>query len=303
LKTDIFVVGSLNADLTVYLDRRPAPGETVLGGDLRISPGGKGANQAVASARYGGSVAMLGRVGNDQHGQLLRATLAAAGVGADHIHTTPGRPTGTAMITVTPDGENAIVVAPGANAAVTAADIANASADIRAAAILLCQLELPVKVVTAAAQAAAGHARVLLNAAPPLPLPSELLALCDPLVVNRQEAAALLGEQQLTTTRMRTAIHELLRLGPQSVVVTLGGDGAFCADHAGTMHVPAPQVRVVDTTGAGDVFVGALATALAAGQPLRAATQAGVHAGTHAVQVTGAQVPFTPNWAEAGRES
>ena len=297
---DIFVVGSLNVDLTVYLDRRPAPGETVLGGDLRIGPGGKGGNQAVASALYGGSVAMLGRVGDDQYGQLLQAALAGAGVVADHVHTTADQPTGVAMITVTPDGENSIVVAPGANAAVTVADIAGAYADIRAAAVLLCQLELPVEVVTAAALAAAGQTRVVLNAAPPQPLPAELLALCDPLVVNRQEAAALLGEQQLTTARTRTAIHKLLGLGPQSVVVTLSGDGAICADQAGAMHVPAPSVRVVDTTGAGDAFVGALAVALAAGQPLRAATQAGVRAGAAAVQVTGARVPSMSNVAKAG---
>lgn len=297
---DIFVVGSLNADLTVYLDRRPAPGETVLGGDLRIGPGGKGGNQAVASALYGGSVAMLGRVGDDQYGQLLRAALADAGVIANHVHTTPDRPTGAAMITVTPDGENAIVVAPGANAAVTVADIAGACADIRAAAVLLCQLELSVEVVTVAARAAAGHTRVVLNAAPPQPLPSELLALCDPLVVNRQEAAALLGEQQLATARMGTAIQKLLGLGPKSVVVTLGGDGAFCADHTGAIHVPAQSVRVVDTTGAGDAFVGALAVALAAGQSLRAATHTGVRAGAAAVQITGARVPSMPNLAEAG---
>lgn len=294
------MVGSLNVDLTVYLGRRPAPGETVLGHDLRVSPGGKGGNQAVASATYGGSVVMLGRVGGDQHGRLLRATLADAGVGVGQVHTTPGRPTGAAMITVTPDGENTIVVVPGANAAVTVGDIVAASADIKAAAVLLCQLELPVEVVTAAAQVAAGQTRVVLNAAPPQPLPPELLALCDPLVVNRQEAAALLGEQQLNLTGMRAAIHKLLGLGPRSVVVTLGGDGAICADHTGNLHFPAPKVPVVETTGAGDAFVGALAAALAAGQSLRAATKAAVYAGAAAVQIIGARVPSVPDRAEAG---
>lgn len=295
----IFVVGSLNADLVVGVERRPRPGETVLGDDLRVGPGGKGANQAVAAARFGGRTQMLGRVGADEHGRMLVDSLAAAGVDTRHVRTADGRPTGAALITVTRDGENEIVVSPGANATVTGDDVRAAEADLRAAAVLLCQLELGVEVVAAASRvAAASGVRVVLNAAPPRWLPDDVLAACDPLVVNVHEANHLLGSD-LPAEQMPRAARGLLALGPRSVIVTLGAGGALWADGSGGAHVPARSVAVVDTTGAGDAFVGSLAVRLAGGAGLDEATAYAVRAGTAAVQVDGAQAfPLEPDGLE-----
>lgn len=299
----IFVVGSLNADLTVALERRPQPGETVIGEDLRVGPGGKGANQAVAAARLGGRVSMLGRVGADQYGRMLVQALLANGVDAEHVRTTEGVPTGAALITVTADGENAIVVSPGANAAVTVDDIHAAAADIRGAALLLCQLELSLEVVCAAAEVAAGGStRVVLNAAPPQRLPQPLLSVCDPLVVNSHEASYLLGWDPGEKPTMEAA-RQLLAMGPRSVVVTLGRRGAICIDPTGVEHLPAPRVSVVDTTGAGDAFAGGLAVQLAGGAGLIEATAFAVRAGTAAVQVDGAQFPAPADYLPGDRST
>jgi ribokinase len=289
---EVVVVGSINADLVIGVDRRPGPGETVLGSDLAIFPGGKGANQAVAAARLGGRVAILGRVGDDGHGALLRDALGGAGVDLGHLLVTDG-PSGVALITVDPGGDNSIIVSPGANARLLPSDVAGARRALEDAAVVSSQLEIPIETVQAAARTAAGAgARVVLNLSPPAPVPDELLALCDPLVVNEHEAAFLLGEQAGHRDRPAALAKELLGRGPRSVVITLGADGALVADPSGTAAVPAPRVRAVDTTGAGDAFTAALCLRLARGDTLADAARHAARVGAAAVREPGAQSSY-----------
>ncbi len=283
------MVGSLNADLVVDVERRPAPGETVLGSDLATHPGGKGANQAVAAARLGGRAAIVGRVGDDGHGALLRGALAADGVDLAHLATTPGVPTGVALITVGPDGDNSIIVSPGANARLAPADVEAARVLIESAPVVSFQMEVPLAAVEAAAGVAAGAGRrVVLNLSPSAPVPDDLLALCDPLVVNEHEAAFLLGGDG-EPERMAAA---LARSGPRSVAVTVGADGAVVADGRGTAAVPSPRSEAVDTTGAGDAFTAALCLRLARGDSLLDAARLATRAGAAAVRRRGAQSSF-----------
>ncbi|GAB3985198.1 ribokinase [Actinoallomurus acanthiterrae] len=279
---DVLVVGSVNADLVVRVDRRPAAGETVLGSDLATYPGGKGANQAVAAARLGGRVAFLGRAGTDGQGVFLRDALREDGVDIAHLLTTPG-PSGVALITVDPDGDNSIIVAPGANGRITEDDVTAARPLIADASVVSLQLEIPLEAVLAAALAAddAG-ARVVVNLSPPTEVPDELLALCDPLVVNEHEAAFLGASDPAG----------LLARGPRSVVITKGADGAVVADDSGVTEVPSPRVDAVDTTGAGDAFTGALAWRLAQGDDLAEAARFAARVGAAAVRVAGAQSSF-----------
>jgi len=294
---DVVVVGSANADLVVRVDRRPLAGETVLGGDVATIPGGKGANQAVAAARLaagtGAGVAFVGRVGDDEHGAMLRASLTASGVDVTHLRTAD-RPTGAAVVLVDPDGDNSIVVSPGANAAVAPDD---ARCDlVAAAAVLVLQREVAPGVSLAAAEHTRG--RVVLNLAPAGQVPDALLARTDVLVVNEHEAALLLGEPVGDGgTDPAAAAARMRDLGPGAVVVTLGGRGAVAVDGTGTVRAAAPAVDVVDTTGAGDCFVGALAWRLAAGAPLADALAVAVRAGALAVTKAGAQ-PSYPTLAD-----
>ncbi|MET9250078.1 ribokinase [Nonomuraea sp. NPDC003709] len=290
---DVVVVGSANADLVVQVDRHPAPGETVLGSELAVHPGGKGANQAVAAARLGARVALLGRVGADGHGRLLRESLERDGVDLGHLHDTAAA-SGIAMIAVGPQGDNSIIVAPGANARLTEGDVLDAAPLLRSAPVVSLQLEIPLPAVLAAARLAR---RAVLNLSPAVPVPDELLALCDPLVVNEHEAALLLGAPGEPDRQAR----ELLARGPRSVVITLGADGAVVADMVaedGAVHaVPSPRVAAVDTTGAGDAFTGALAWRLAAGEPLARAAAFAARVGAAAVRKAGAQDSY-PTMAE-----
>ncbi|MFA1550935.1 ribokinase [Actinomadura chokoriensis] len=290
---DVVVVGSVNADLVVGVDRRPAPGETVLGSDLVVHPGGKGANQAVAAARLGGRAGIVGRVGDDGHGDLLRGALAADGVDLAHLATTPGVPTGVALITIGPDGDNSIIVSPGANARLGPADVEAARAMIAGASVVSFQLEVPLPAVEAAARAAAeAGGRVVLNLSPPAPVPGELLALCDPLVVNEHEAAFLLDGAG-DAGELAAA---LAGSGPRSVVVTLGADGVVVADGEGVTGIPSPKADAVDTTGAGDAFTAALCLRLARGDALRDAARYAARVGAAAVRKPGAQSSYpTPD--------
>lgn len=288
---DVVVVGSVNADLVVQVERRPGAGETVLGSDLVTLPGGKGANQAVAAARLGARTALVGRVGDDGHGSFLRDSLRREGVELGGLASTAGA-SGVALITIDPDGDNSIIVSPGANGRLTEADVAAARPLIEAAAVVSLQLEIPLPSVIAAAR----HARrVVLNLSPVAPVPAELLALCDPLVVNEHEAAFLLegaGASPAAAASWGDQAAALLRLGARSVVVTLGADGAVVGGTAGTVHVPSPRVEVVDTTGAGDAFTGALCWRLAAGDDLVTAARFAVRVGAAAVRSTGAQSSY-----------
>lgn len=283
---DVVVVGSVNADLVVQVDRRPAAGETVLGSDLATYPGGKGANQAVAAARLGARVGFLGRVGSDAHGEFLRAALDGDGVDTGPLITTEGA-SGVALITVDPDGDNSIIVSAGANGGLTREDVAAAGSLLAGAGVVSLQLEIPLPAVIEAARLAeAAGARVVLNLSPATEVPADLLALCDPLVVNQHEARSLLKRD---TDDQVTA---LLELGARSVVVTLGADGAEVGEGGQITSIPSPRVEAVDTTGAGDAFTGALAWRLAAGDGLADAARVAVKVGAAAVRRPGAQSSF-----------
>lgn len=281
--TAIAVLGSTNMDLVAYVAKAPRLGETVTGRAFRTVPGGKGANQAVAAARSGGEVVMIGAVGADEFGVRLRSALAGAGVETAALRTVEGA-SGTAHITVDDEGGNSIIVIPGANALVTSLEPGDA-ARIGAADSLLLQLELPLEAVLAGALAARAHGvRTILTPAPAQPLPAELLAATDLLVPNEHEAAALTG-----LTDVHLAAAALLQDVPE-VVVTLGAAGVlYAARGREPLTVPAPRVRAVDTTAAGDTFVGALAVALGEGRPMPEALSWASAAAALSVQRPGAQ--------------
>jgi len=302
----ILVVGSANTDLVMEVDHRPAGGETVMGSDLVTSPGGKGANQAVAAGLLGGDVSFLGCVGRDGGGQLLRSSLAAAGVDLTHLREIDA-PTGTAVILLTPDGENSIVVSPGANSRVRP-NVAELETFWPDTAVLVVQLEIPLETVERVVASAAGAGvRVVLNAAPAAALGRETLGAVDPLVVNEAEAAFLLGgasRPDPTIADDLALATALLGLGPRSVVLTLGARGAVGVERVHgapprTFHVPARRVVAVDTTGAGDAFVGALAVGLADRMDLESAVRRSTAVAAHAVTRRGAQDSY-PTAAEVG---
>ncbi len=287
----VFVVGSINQDYVLRLQRRPSPGETVTDAELALFPGGKGANQAVAAARLlgRGSVAMLGRVGDDAAGPRLISNLQDNGVDTAHVEQTEGVPSGSPLITVTPDAANAITASPGANREFGPEEVDASAPDLREASVLVAQMEVGVEAVERAARIVSeAGGRVLLNLAPVREVPSSLLAMLDPLMVNEHEAAFLLGEDAGTRTPEQTA-RALLSLGPRSAVVTLGSEGASLATPDDSSSHPAPRVKPVDTTGAGDAFAGALAARLAEGESLDEAVPYAVRAGAAAVAREGAQ--------------
>jgi ribokinase len=282
-EAEVVVVGSLNHDITVLADRRPDGGETVLGHSVATASGGKGANQAVAAARAGARVAMVGCVGADAAGEALLAGLSAAGVETAGVRMLDDTSSGTALIVVDAAGENSIVVVPGANARLSAADVERALGE--RSPVVLAQLEVPEEAVAAAARAAG---RFVLNASPVRPLPVALLEAADPLIVNAGEAAAITGADDADPATLAAAA---LALGVRSIVVTLGARGARWTTPEWSIERPAPAVGVVDTTGAGDVFAGTLAAQLSRGSEPESALDAAVHAGAEAVQWRGAQDP------------
>jgi len=292
---EITVVGSANLDMVVDVAHVPLVGETVLGGDLRRIAGGKGANQAVAAARLGRRVAMVGRVGDDEGGEILRGALDADGVDTSALTTTPATPNGVALIAVDADGDNAIVVSPGANGRVNAADVAAAGEVISEAEVVLLQLEIPIDAVTAAAVAATGT--VVLNPAPAPdePLPSALLEAVDILVPNQTELATLTGHNGAVDASIATALAR--SLPAKAVVVTLGAEGALVVTDDLSEHVIAPTVRPVDTTAAGDSFCGAVADALVRGESLVDAVHWAVRVGAATTLRPGAQ-PSLPTPSE-----
>ena len=298
---DVFVVGSINQDFVLQVERRPEPGETVTNAQLSKGNGGKGANQAAAAALLGADVTILGRVGDDGFGEPLVEALADKGVDTSLIEAATDSSTGTAFITITPDGENAITVAPGANRSLTVEDVDDASDSIGDARVLVVQMEVPPEVVLRAVEVASQQGtRALVNLAPPTEVPRELLKKLDPLVVNEHEAAFLLGEKVEGLEGALSAAQELLALGPGSAVVTLGEDGAVFSDGESKEHLTSPEVEVVDTTGAGDAFVGALAAKLAQKASLEDAVTYAVRAGAAAVTKEGAQGALpTPETVEA----
>ncbi|MGW0332070.1 ribokinase [Streptomyces sp. NPDC003011] len=292
---DLLVVGSANADLVIGVERRPGAGETVLGSDLAVHPGGKGANQAVAAARLGARTALLARVGDDAHGRLLLDAQRAAGVDTEGV-LVGGAPTGVALITVDPSGDNSIVVSPGANGRLTPQDVRAAEGLLRASRVVSAQLEIPLETVVEVVRSLAPDSRFVLNPSPPRPLPSEVLAACDPLIVNEHEAKVILGDAAVGD-RPEDWARVLLAKGPKSVVVTLGSQGSLVASAEGAERVAAVKVDAVDTTGAGDSFTAALAWKLGAGSSLAEAAGYAARVGAVAVTRRGAQESF-PTAAE-----
>ncbi|OXM43005.1 ribokinase [Amycolatopsis alba] len=284
MTSQVLVIGSANADLVVPVDRRPGGGETVLGGDTILSPGGKGANTAVAAARLGAEVALLGAVGDDPYGELLKRSLAESGVNTDSLRTSD-RPTGIAYITVTPDGENSILVSPGANSGLRPEDV-----DLDGAEIVVLSLEIPLETVEhAVARAVEKGVKTLLNLSPAAELPEKTLQGLDVLLVNEHEAGFLLGGE--------ADFPKLLDLGPKAAVVTLGAKGAAVVTADGVTEVSSPKVEAVDTTGAGDAFAGALAASLAKGEKLADAARWAVKVAAITVTRQGAQ-PSYPTASE-----
>lgn len=290
----IAVVGSLNMDIVVRVPRAPEAGETLLAHELFTTPGGKGANQAVACARLGARVAMVGCVGRDDFGQQLREVLRADGVDTSHVRIA-GSTSGVAVILVDDAAENRIVIVPGANAAISTDDVHAAHALLESAAMTVLQLEIPVDVVVAAAALAnAAGRKVLFNPAPMRELPDPLWPLVDILVLNETEAAALTGRPVDSIAAAEVVSSELRQRGPTTVILTLGAEGAVLADPSGCRHVAAVKVAAVDTTAAGDTFIGAFAAATVAGLPAGEAVDYAVRAAALCVTRLGAQVsiPF-----------
>lgn len=283
------VVGSINVDQMVVVDRRPGAGETVGNATLETHGGGKGANQAVAAARCGAGVVMVGRVGADAFGVAQRDDLLIERIDARHVLVTEGVTTGVAFVLLTPDGESSIVVVPGANGRLTPTDVDTATPEIRAADVLLAQLEVPIEAVSSAVDRAGRDTTVVLNWSPARAPVDAPLRRCDVLVVNEHEATSLTGVQVDGPLQAIAAGEAVLRLGPHAAVVTLGALGAVVVHGSGSAHVEAPRVQVVDTTGAGDAFVGALAARLARGSGLLAAVEYGVSVGSATTEQRGAR--------------
>jgi ribokinase len=286
----IVVVGSLNMDLVVRTVRHPQIGETVIGHDFRTYPGGKGANQAVAAARLGSDVSIIGKVGNDQFGEALLQAVNTDGVNTQYIIRDSKVPTGVAFITVDDRGKNTIVVASGANAHLSPDEIDASRDAFIGASVLLLQLECPLNVVERAIDIAKQYdIRIVLNPAPAQLLDAYLLHSVDYLIPNQTELAQLSGQEST-----EAAIGVLQGMGVKRLVVTLGEEGLLVVDESQREHIPAYKVQAVDSTAAGDAFAGAFAVALGEGLSIHQAAIWGNAAGALTVTKAGAQ-PSLPS--------
>ena len=297
MNPQIVVVGSLNLDFVIRVPRFPSAGETIGGSDLRMIPGGKGANQAAAASRMAARVAMVGRVGRDRFGDTLIQELQDIGVETEYIGRDEATSTGIALITVDTAGQNKIVVVPGANARLEAAHVDAAESCLASAQILIAQLESPMATVEHAFEVASRHRLItMLNAAPAKPLSPDLLEKVDYLVVNETECQLLSGLEVVDPRSACEAARRLLIQGTRAVVVTLGAKGALLVDERGVVGFEAPPVPVVDTTAAGDAFIGGFAVPLLDDSDPRHALPYAICAGSLAVTKVGAQssLPSAP---------
>jgi ribokinase len=286
----IIVIGSTNTDMVIQSPKLPLPGETILGGQFFMFPGGKGANQAVAAARLGGDVTLVARTGDDVFGRQAVAQFQQEGIRTNFVSTDADQPSGVALIMVDSRGENSIAVAPGANASLRKSDIDRAGKELEAAEVGLLQLEIPLDTVLYAIERLHGlGAKVILNPAPARPLPTEVYPHLYLITPNETEAEILTGVRVTDTTTAAQAAQVLRKKGVQQVVLTLGAKGAYVCSDRFTGMVPAPVVEAVDTTAAGDVFNGALAVAIAEEMTLEAAVTFACRAAAISVTRMGAQ--------------
>ena len=297
-KQPVVVIGSSNTDLIIKVARIPKPGETVLGGKFTRAAGGKGANQAVAAARAGGEVTFIARIGRDANGQQALNGFAAEDINVKYVIQDAKMPSGVALIFVAKDGENSIAVASGANDKLSAADVRRGEAAFRKARIVLLQLETPMKTIAASITLATeAGVPVLLNPAPALPLTAQLLERIYVLTPNQNEAQLLTGIAVSSRATAAMAADQLLARGVQNVIITMGSLGALVASKTFRQWIPGFVVKAVDATGAGDVFNGALAVALAEGRTLLEAARFASAAAAISVTRLGAQ-PSAPGRRE-----
>lgn len=290
MPANVVVIGSLNMDLVTRAPRLPRGGETLIGHSFTTVSGGKGANQAVAAARLGAQVAMVGCVGNDDYGVQLRDALLAEQVDCQAVSAVEDS-SGVALIVVDDNSQNAIVIVAGANGAMTPAVIDRFDAVLQAADVVICQLEIPDATVGHALKRARALGKtVILNPAPASrPLPADWFAAIDYLIPNESEAAALSGLPVDSLQTAENAASHLIALGAGKVIITLGAEGSLFASGKGFEHFPAPKVKAVDTTAAGDTFVGGFAAALAGGKSEAEAIRYGQIAAALSVTRAGAQ--------------
>lgn len=290
MKSSILVIGSTNTDMVIKAEHLPAPGETILGGSFFMNAGGKGANQAVAATRLGGNVTFIAKTGNDMFGERAVQLFKDEGIDTTYIITDPVNPSGVALITIDKNAENCIVVASGANATLVSADLSPAMDAIKQAGIVLMQLEIPVETVSyVAGVAAAGGGKVILNPAPACALPDELFKHIAIITPNKKEAEMLSGVSITGLESVKAAAAVIRAKGVDTVIITLGVDGAFISNNNIEQLMPAPKANAVDTTAAGDVFNGALAVALSEGQTLANAVVFGCKAAAISITRLGAQ--------------
>jgi ribokinase len=286
----VIVVGSANTDLTVRVQTLPSSGETVIGHDLRIFFGGKGANQALAALRCGAEVLLLARIGTDHYGRELAQHLTDSGLPAAGILTDEGHPSGLAFILIEANGNNQITVVPGSNQHLTPADINTCADWFTPGSVLLTQLEIPLPTVAAALELAkSSNMTTILNPAPYAPLPAHVLAKTDILTPNQAEAEALSSGKVKNKEEIAQKMRTIIPQGPKNIIVTLGSDGALLVSMDRQEHIPAYPVQAVDTVGAGDAFNGVLAAALANGWSIGRAVRLASAAGALATTKSGAQ--------------
>ncbi len=290
----IFVVGSSNTDMVVKSAQLPRPGETILGGVFLMNAGGKGANQAVAAARLGGDVTFVAKVGKDTFGAQSLEGFMKEGIQTRYVLVDDTHPSGTALIMVNEEGENCIVVAPGANASLLPADLLSVT-EMKEAAVILMQLEIPMETIEAVKRIAMGnHQRVMINPAPAQSLSDELLTGLFLITPNESEAELLTGIPVTEMASASRAADFFLNKGVENVVITMGKQGAYFKNGSASFMVPAPVVRAVDTTAAGDTFSGALTVAITEGMDWEQAIRFAVKAASLSVTRMGAQasVPY-----------
>ena len=290
MSAEIFVIGSLNMDLVVQTTRLPQAGETLAGSEFHLIPGGKGANQAVAASRSGANTHMIGCVGDDAFGEIMLESLRNASVDVNGVSQLNGISTGTATIIVEEGGENRIIIIPGANGRVTY-DLVEQKWDLIARSdMVILQHEIPLTTIHQIIKNCQQQdIPVLLNPAPMYPIPKEILASLDTLVVNEAEAAALTGNSIKSLDTGKESARKIMKSGVKTVIITLGENGAILLDNNGFIHHPGYKVPVVDTTAAGDTFVGGYATSITEGNSSTKALEYACAASAIAVTKLGAQ--------------